>query len=159
MLTRKCGRMYVRSGPHRHSVLSPHLNLQNPIIPVTVQDQIRLWEMEKHRVKSEEGVALGSPKVFPIIHVPSGQAISTKTFPLLATTRLFLSTRRIWASCGGPTMPNECSLRTEVEEQRFGSLLRGESLVEHSCGGPWTHLILSSDPIWRAEIIPQIPIL
>jgi hypothetical protein len=44
--------MYVEPGSHRNLGLS---DLQNPIIPVTVQDQIRLWEMEKHRVKSEEG--------------------------------------------------------------------------------------------------------
>lgn len=31
---------------------------QKPLIPVTVQDQIRLWELEKNRVKSDEGTAL-----------------------------------------------------------------------------------------------------
>jgi transcription initiation factor TFIIH subunit 4 len=29
--------------------------VQNPIIPVTVQDQIRLWELERHRVKGQDG--------------------------------------------------------------------------------------------------------
>jgi len=122
-------------------------------MPVTVQDQIRLWEMEKHRVKSEEGVAQSPPKV-PLTHVPSGQAISTKTFLPLATTRLSLSTRKIWASYGGPMAPNGCSLRTALGGQRFGSLLRGESLLEHNCDGPWCHLTLSSYPIWKAETIP-----
>jgi hypothetical protein len=28
---------------------------QNPLLPVTVQDQIRLWELEKNRLKSREG--------------------------------------------------------------------------------------------------------
>ncbi|KAF8552043.1 transcription factor Tfb2 [Imleria badia] len=28
---------------------------QNPLLPVTVQDQIRLWELERNRVKSAEG--------------------------------------------------------------------------------------------------------
>ncbi|KAJ8468995.1 hypothetical protein ONZ45_g17038 [Pleurotus djamor] len=28
---------------------------QNPLLPVTVQDQIRLWELEKNRLKSQEG--------------------------------------------------------------------------------------------------------
>jgi len=32
--------------------------VQKPLIPVTVQDQIRLWELEKNRVKSDEGTAL-----------------------------------------------------------------------------------------------------
>jgi transcription initiation factor TFIIH subunit 4 len=29
---------------------------QNPLIPVTVQDQVRLWELEKNRLKSQEGL-------------------------------------------------------------------------------------------------------
>jgi hypothetical protein len=36
----------------------PKTALQKPLIPVTVQDQIRLWELEKNRVKSDEGTAL-----------------------------------------------------------------------------------------------------
>ncbi|KAJ3496454.1 hypothetical protein NLJ89_g10483 [Agrocybe chaxingu] len=28
---------------------------QNPLLPVTVQDQIRLWELERNRLKSREG--------------------------------------------------------------------------------------------------------
>jgi len=27
----------------------------NPLLPVTVQDQIRLWELERNRLKSAEG--------------------------------------------------------------------------------------------------------
>lgn len=33
----------------------PSHKAQNPIIPVTVQDQIRLWELERHRVKGQDG--------------------------------------------------------------------------------------------------------
>lgn len=33
----------------------PWLFLQNPLLPVTVQDQIRLWELEKNRLQSQEG--------------------------------------------------------------------------------------------------------
>lgn len=29
---------------------------QNPMVPVTVQDQIRLWELERNRLKSQEGM-------------------------------------------------------------------------------------------------------
>jgi hypothetical protein len=32
------------------------VGLQNPLLPVTVQDQIRLWELERNRVKSQEGL-------------------------------------------------------------------------------------------------------
>ena len=32
-----------------------HSLFQKPLLPVTVQDQIRLWELEKNRVKSQEG--------------------------------------------------------------------------------------------------------
>jgi len=33
----------------------PQMRKNKPLLPVTVQDQIRLWELEKNRVKSEEG--------------------------------------------------------------------------------------------------------
>ncbi|KAL0580864.1 RNA polymerase II transcription factor B 52 kDa subunit [Marasmius crinis-equi] len=33
----------------------PQMRKNNPLIPVTVQDQIRLWELEKNRMKSQEG--------------------------------------------------------------------------------------------------------
>lgn len=31
------------------------LFLKMPLLPVTVQDQIRLWELERNRLKSREG--------------------------------------------------------------------------------------------------------
>ncbi|KIY72033.1 transcription factor Tfb2 [Cylindrobasidium torrendii FP15055 ss-10] len=33
----------------------PQMRKNNPLLPVTVQDQIRLWELEKNRLKSDEG--------------------------------------------------------------------------------------------------------
>ncbi|KAI0951367.1 hypothetical protein AcW1_008425 [Taiwanofungus camphoratus] len=33
----------------------PQMHKNKPLLPVTVQDQVRLWELEKNRVKSEEG--------------------------------------------------------------------------------------------------------
>ncbi|CCM04320.1 uncharacterized protein FIBRA_06491 [Fibroporia radiculosa] len=33
----------------------PQMHKNKPLLPVTVQDQIRLWELERNRVKSEEG--------------------------------------------------------------------------------------------------------
>nr|VWO95154.1 Ankyrin repeat protein [Ganoderma boninense] len=33
----------------------PQMRKNKPLLPVTVQDQIRLWELEKNRVKSQEG--------------------------------------------------------------------------------------------------------
>ncbi|KAF8621997.1 hypothetical protein AX15_007351 [Amanita polypyramis BW_CC] len=33
----------------------PQMRKNNPLIPVTVQDQIRLWELEKNRLRSDEG--------------------------------------------------------------------------------------------------------
>ncbi|EJD54387.1 transcription factor Tfb2 [Auricularia subglabra TFB-10046 SS5] len=33
----------------------PQMRKNNPLLPVTVQDQVRLWELEKNRVKAEEG--------------------------------------------------------------------------------------------------------
>lgn len=29
---------------------------QKPLLPVTVQDQIRLWELERNRIKTQEGM-------------------------------------------------------------------------------------------------------
>lgn len=39
--------------------------LQNPLLPVTVQDQIRLWELEKNRLKSQDGM----PSLFLLSHL------------------------------------------------------------------------------------------
>ncbi|KAI0090289.1 transcription factor Tfb2 [Irpex rosettiformis] len=39
----------------RKNVPRTHRTKQKPLLPVTVQDQIRLWELEKNRVKSQEG--------------------------------------------------------------------------------------------------------
>ncbi|KAF8629954.1 hypothetical protein AX17_005520 [Amanita inopinata Kibby_2008] len=33
----------------------PQMRKNNPLLPVTVQDQIRLWELEKNRLRSDEG--------------------------------------------------------------------------------------------------------
>ncbi|KAI0784554.1 transcription factor Tfb2-domain-containing protein [Abortiporus biennis] len=33
----------------------PQMRKNKPLLPVTVQDQVRLWELEKNRVKSQEG--------------------------------------------------------------------------------------------------------
>lgn len=33
----------------------PQMRKNKPLLPVTVQDQIRLWELEKNRMKSQEG--------------------------------------------------------------------------------------------------------
>ncbi|KAJ7138022.1 hypothetical protein C8R44DRAFT_340385 [Mycena epipterygia] len=42
----------------------------NPLLPVTVQDQIRLWELEKNRLKSQEGylyTAFTSPADYELV--------------------------------------------------------------------------------------------
>ncbi len=46
--------MYVQ-WPTQHHEARTHRAKQKPLLPVTVQDQIRLWELEKNRVKSQEG--------------------------------------------------------------------------------------------------------
>lgn len=33
--------------------------LQKPLLPVTVQDQIRLWELERNRIKAQDGTLSG----------------------------------------------------------------------------------------------------
>lgn len=32
------------------------MHRNNPLLPVTVSDQIRLWELEKNRLKADDGV-------------------------------------------------------------------------------------------------------
>ncbi|KAH9966940.1 transcription factor Tfb2-domain-containing protein [Lactifluus volemus] len=38
-----------------HHYAHPHMRKNKPLLPVTVQDQIRLWELERNRVKTQEG--------------------------------------------------------------------------------------------------------
>jgi transcription initiation factor TFIIH subunit 4 len=45
--------MYVLFLRTRRVVVKPQSS-QNPLLPVTVQDQIRLWELEENRLKSQE---------------------------------------------------------------------------------------------------------
>jgi transcription initiation factor TFIIH subunit 4 len=43
--------------PTRRSQLLTSLHdPQKPLLPVTVQDQIRLWELERNRIKTQEGM-------------------------------------------------------------------------------------------------------
>lgn len=37
------------------TIITLMLLFQKPLLPVTVQDQIRLWELERNRLKSQEG--------------------------------------------------------------------------------------------------------
>jgi transcription initiation factor TFIIH subunit 4 len=64
---------------------------QNPLIPVTVQDQIRLWELEKNRVKSEEGACLHLACACALL--TGLQACSTKTSSRRATSSTCCNTR------------------------------------------------------------------
>ncbi|KAJ7207024.1 transcription factor Tfb2 [Mycena rebaudengoi] len=48
----------------------PQMRKHNPLLPVTVQDQIRLWELEKNRLKSQEGylyTAFTSPADYELV--------------------------------------------------------------------------------------------
>ncbi|KAF8903702.1 transcription factor Tfb2-domain-containing protein [Gymnopilus junonius] len=40
---------------HAHPQMRRNVIFKNPLLPVTVQDQIRLWELERNRLKSQEG--------------------------------------------------------------------------------------------------------
>ncbi|KIK58083.1 hypothetical protein GYMLUDRAFT_228371 [Collybiopsis luxurians FD-317 M1] len=61
-ITRDSVRRALNNGISAEQIISylvthahPQMRKFNPLIPVTVQDQIRLWELEKERLKSEEG--------------------------------------------------------------------------------------------------------
>ncbi|KAJ7220293.1 transcription factor Tfb2 [Mycena pura] len=48
----------------------PQMRKNNPLLPVTVQDQIRLWELERNRLKSHEGflyTAFASPADYQLV--------------------------------------------------------------------------------------------
>ncbi|OAX38201.1 transcription factor Tfb2 [Rhizopogon vinicolor AM-OR11-026] len=62
MLTRESVRKALSNGISAEQIISyltthahPQMRKNNPLLPVTVQDQIRLWELERNRLKSAEG--------------------------------------------------------------------------------------------------------
>ncbi|KIJ62840.1 hypothetical protein HYDPIDRAFT_176279 [Hydnomerulius pinastri MD-312] len=62
MLTRESVRKALGNGISAEQIISyltthahPQMRKNNPLLPVTVQDQIRLWELERNRLKSAEG--------------------------------------------------------------------------------------------------------
>ncbi|EGN99192.1 hypothetical protein SERLA73DRAFT_90464 [Serpula lacrymans var. lacrymans S7.3] len=62
MLTRESVKKALSNGISAEQIISyltthahPQMRKNNPLLPVTVQDQIRLWELERNRLKSEEG--------------------------------------------------------------------------------------------------------
>ncbi|KAG2369013.1 transcription factor Tfb2-domain-containing protein [Suillus spraguei] len=62
MLTRESVRKALGNGISADQIISyltthahPQMRKNNPLLPVTVQDQIRLWELERNRLKSAEG--------------------------------------------------------------------------------------------------------
>ncbi|KAH7884775.1 transcription factor Tfb2 [Phlebopus sp. FC_14] len=62
MLTRESVRKALANGISAEQIISyltthahPQMRKNNPLLPVTVQDQIRLWELERNRLKSAEG--------------------------------------------------------------------------------------------------------
>ncbi|KAI6155483.1 transcription factor Tfb2-domain-containing protein [Pisolithus tinctorius] len=62
MLTRESVRKALSNGITADQIISylvahahPQMRKNNPLLPVTVQDQIRLWELERNRLKSAEG--------------------------------------------------------------------------------------------------------
>lgn len=48
------------------------MDLKNPLLPVTVQDQIRLWELERNRVKADEGTTREAPTVLALTVMAPG---------------------------------------------------------------------------------------
>ncbi|KIM57435.1 hypothetical protein SCLCIDRAFT_16985 [Scleroderma citrinum Foug A] len=62
MLTRESVRKALSNGITADQIISylvahahPQMRKNNPLLPVTVQDQIRLWELERNRLKSAQG--------------------------------------------------------------------------------------------------------
>ncbi|KIJ50918.1 hypothetical protein M422DRAFT_159156, partial [Sphaerobolus stellatus SS14] len=62
MLTRDSVKRALANGITANQIVTyltahahPQMRKNNPLLPVTVQDQVRLWELEKNRLKSQEG--------------------------------------------------------------------------------------------------------
>lgn len=62
MLTRESVRKALSNGITADQIISyltvhahPQMRKNNPLLPVTVQDQVRLWELERNRLKSAQG--------------------------------------------------------------------------------------------------------
>lgn len=58
--------------------------VQKPLLPVTVQDQIRLWELERNRLKSQEG---------DMIHKARGCMLTSIAVSRLPLQRLRVTSR------------------------------------------------------------------
>ena len=89
MLILRCGKMYACLSLTFRLLTS---NIQNPLLPVTVQDQIRLWELEKNRLNSQEGtshVLVYWSSVEQVL-----QAIYIQRLHLKQTMNLCLTTRK-----------------------------------------------------------------
>ena len=70
-----------------HILLGLCLSPQKPLLPVTVQDQIRLWELERNRVKSQEGKIMEPSVLYAIMLTRRTltQDIYTRHLPLRRT--------------------------------------------------------------------------
>jgi len=62
MVTRESIKRALANGIKAEQIISylsshahPQMRKQNPLLPPTVVDQIRLWELEKNRIRSQEG--------------------------------------------------------------------------------------------------------
>jgi len=154
MLTRKCARMYVDQvlTETQYSPRRRHTESNHPCHSTRPNPSLGNGEAPNKGRRRSGLVTL--PKGPILTGVPSEQAISTKTFPLLATMKLSSSMPRTLVLCGGLIAPNGCSSRTAVGGQRFGSLLRGESLVARNYDGLGCRLTAWSYPIYGALQIP-----
>jgi transcription initiation factor TFIIH subunit 4 len=65
-ITRDSVRKALLSGITADQIISylttyahPQMRKNKPLLPVTVQDQIRLWELERNRIKAQDGTPDG----------------------------------------------------------------------------------------------------
>ncbi|KAI6099745.1 transcription factor Tfb2-domain-containing protein [Pisolithus sp. B1] len=89
MLTRESVRKALSNGITADQIISylvahahPQMRKNNPLLPVTVQDQIRLWELERNRLKSAEGPSSRNPLLLStsIYHDPPYAGFLYKDF-------------------------------------------------------------------------------
>ncbi len=128
MLTRKCEKMYAFRGYFLDRAY--HITImQKPLLPVTVQDQIRLWELEKNRLKSEEGLSYHMHYTRSLAHLDIDllcqQGIYTPHSLLRPIMNTFSITLSSWTSCFGKTRQSGVSSAVWMDTRTYEGSSRG----------------------------------
>jgi len=141
----RCTRMCVqrrRSEPRRTDETDASLSSQNPLLPVTVQDQLRLYQTELHRVKKDEGSSRFSSSILRFASSP-GVLADTSLLSSLLPSRLTLILSfpahlrpPLLRLLLPPRIHHGSRVRESTQRRRLRSR-EGKEDVLRDDGGPW----------------------